>query len=52
MSYNKNMIKINMQKLKEEYIDSLMEIESVAFGKYHWSENSFKNELTNKMLML
>ena len=49
MSYNKNMIKINMQKLKEEHINSLMEIESVAFGKYHWSENSFINELTNKL---
>ena len=43
------MIKINIQKMEEKHINSIMEIESVVFGKYHWSANSFSSEITNKL---
>jgi len=43
------MIKINVKKMEEKHINSIMEIESVAFGKYHWSANSFSSEITNKI---
>ncbi len=49
MSYNICMIKLRIQKMKEENIPSIMEIESVSFGKYHWSENSFKSEISNRL---
>ena len=49
MSYNFCMIKIKLEKLKKEHIPSIMEIESVSFGKYHWSENSFFTEIDNKL---
>ena len=49
MSYNKNMIKVAIEKMKENDVPSIMEIEETAFGKYHWSENSFKSEITNKL---
>lgn len=43
------MYKINLVELKKEHIPSIMEIESVSFGKYHWSENSFLTEIDNKL---
>ena len=43
------MIKIKLEKLKKEHIASIMEIESVSFGKYHWSEKSFEVEIDNKL---
>ncbi len=49
MSYNKHMIKIELKRMEEADIPSIMEIESVSFGKYHWSENSFVSEINNKM---
>lgn len=35
--------------MQETDIPSIMEIESVSFGKYHWSENSFRTEINNKL---
>ena len=49
MSYNRNMIKVDIVKMEEAHIPSIMEIESVSFGKYHWSENSFRTEVNNKL---
>ena len=49
MFYNSDMIKINLETLKQEHIPSIMEIESVSFGKYHWSEKSFLTEIDNKL---
>jgi len=49
MSYNKNMIKIDMKQMEEKHVDSVMEIESASFGKYHWSANSFISEINNKL---
>ena len=49
MSYNIYMKKIIMEKMNETHIPSIMEIESVSFGKYHWSENSFRAELNNNL---
>ena len=49
MSYNLVMLKINLETLKKEHIPSIMEIESVSFGKYHWSEKSFLTEIDNKL---
>ena len=43
------MIKIKLEKLKKEHIPSIMEIESVSFGKYHWSKDSFLAEIDNKL---
>ena len=39
------MIKIKLEELKKEHIPSIMEIESVSFGKYHWTEKSFLTEI-------
>ena len=47
--YNICMIKVCLTEMKEEHTPSIMEIESVSFGKYHWSENSFKTEINNKL---
>ncbi|MCR4881605.1 MAG: ribosomal protein S18-alanine N-acetyltransferase [bacterium] len=43
------MIKIKLEELKKEHIPSIMEIESVSFGKYHWTEKSFLTEIDNKL---
>jgi len=40
---------ITLQEMTKEHINSIMEIESTAFGKYHWSENSFIAEINNKL---
>ena len=45
----KKMLRITLEKLKKEHLPSLMEIESVSFGKYHWSEKSFMSEIDNKL---
>ncbi len=49
MSYNICMKKVSIEKMNETHIPSIMEIESVSFGKYHWSENAFRTELNNNL---
>ena len=43
------MKKVYFEKMQEHHTPSIMEIESVSFGKYHWSENSFKSEMNNRL---
>lgn len=43
------MKKIRIEKMQEKHIPSIMEIESVSFGKYHWSANSFQGEINNNL---
>ena len=43
------MIKIAPIKMENEHIPSIMEIEEVSFGKYHWSKESFTAEINNKL---
>jgi ribosomal-protein-alanine N-acetyltransferase len=35
--------------LAEAHLPAVMAIESVSFGKHHWSASSFTNELSNQM---
>ncbi len=49
MSYNNIMLNIQIEKMQKFHIPSIMEIEAVSFGKYHWSENSFEAELKNNL---
>ena len=35
--------------LAEAHVPAVMAIESVSFGKHHWSASSFTNELSNQM---
>src|SRR5574344_1010918 len=40
---------IKVQKLNKANIDEVIEIEKLAYGKHHWSRESFINELSNKL---
>ncbi len=42
-------LEISIDDLQKEDLDSLMEIESTAYGEHHWSRDSFVNELNNKV---
>ena len=44
-----NKLEISIDDLQKEDLDSLMEIESTAYGEHHWSRDSFVNELNNKV---
>jgi ribosomal-protein-alanine N-acetyltransferase len=39
----------SLQPLAEAHLPAVMAIESVSFGKHHWSVSSFTNELSNQM---
>lgn len=40
---------ILIREMQNSDIESIMEIESTSFGKYHWSANSFENEISNSL---
>ena len=40
-------MQLKIRRLIQEDLDQIMDIEPVAFGKHHWSRQSFINELTN-----
>ena len=42
-------LEIYINDLQYSDLDSLMEIESTAYGEHHWSKDSFANELNNKV---
>ena len=44
-----NKFEIYINDLQNSDLDSLMEIESTAYGEHHWSRDSFVNELNNKV---
>ena len=35
--------------MREEDIPGIMAIESVSFGRHHWSDESFRNEINNQV---
>lgn len=41
------MQKFKILNLTKKYIEQIYEIESVSFGKHHWSKDSFIKELNN-----
>ncbi|MBQ2611269.1 ribosomal protein S18-alanine N-acetyltransferase [bacterium] len=42
-------IKLKIKQLTTQDIDSIIEIEEKAYGKHHWSRDSFLNELSNRL---
>ncbi|MDD3594186.1 MAG: ribosomal protein S18-alanine N-acetyltransferase [Candidatus Gastranaerophilales bacterium] len=42
-------MKVSFRNMQEDDIPSIMEIETVSFGKYHWSEKSFITEINNNL---
>lgn len=40
---------LELRALVDDDLDEVMEIEPVAFGNHHWSRQSFKNELENRV---
>ena len=37
-----------IRQMKEKDISQIMKIEEISFGTHHWTEDSFKSELTNQ----
>ncbi|MBY0402871.1 MAG: ribosomal protein S18-alanine N-acetyltransferase [Cyanobacteria bacterium] len=37
------------RRMRKEDLSDVMEIESVSFGRHHWSEDSFMNEMKNQL---
>ena len=40
---------LHINYLKKEDIDSVSDIEVLAYGNHHWSKDSFYNEINNKL---
>jgi len=40
---------LTIKRLSKENIDKIIEIEQSAYGKHHWSRESFLNELSNNL---
>lgn len=40
---------LEFRRMRPEDVPSVMPIESVSFGKHHWSEESFFNEMNNQV---
>jgi ribosomal-protein-alanine N-acetyltransferase len=38
-----------IRRLRPQDIPDVMEIESISFGRHHWSEESFHNEMNNQV---
>lgn len=38
-----------LRRMRKEDLPEVMEIESVSFGRHHWSEDSFLNEMKNQL---
>lgn len=38
-----------LRRMRKEDLPGVMEIESVSFGRHHWSEESFLNEMKNQL---
>lgn len=43
------MTQILIREMQKNDIEQIMEIESVSFGKYHWSKQSFSSEIDNNL---
>lgn len=40
---------LRIRRMRDEDVAKIMPIESVSFGRHHWSEESFFNEMKNQM---
>lgn len=40
---------LQIRRMRTHDVPEVMEIESVSFGRHHWSEDSFYNELNNQV---
>lgn len=40
---------LEIRRLRPQDVPEVMEIESVSFGRHHWSEESFYNEMNNQV---
>ena len=40
---------LEIRRLRPQDVPDIMEIESVSFGRHHWSEESFYNEMNNQV---
>ncbi len=40
---------LELRRMKAQDVPEVMEIESVSFGRHHWSDDSFYNELGNQV---
>lgn len=40
---------LSLLRMKERYLDGVMAIESVSFGRHHWSRDAFLTEMANTM---
>ena len=45
----KELLTVKIEKMKPADIDSIIAIESEAYGEHHWSRESFYNELSNEL---
>lgn len=44
-----NASQLLIRRMRESDVSDIMEIESVSFGRHHWSGDSFINEMNNQM---
>ena len=40
---------LQVRRMRAQDVSEIMEIESVSFGRHHWSEDSFHNEMNNQV---
>lgn len=40
---------LELRRMRPQDVPDVMEIESVSFGRHHWSEDSFYNEMNNQV---
>jgi [ribosomal protein S18]-alanine N-acetyltransferase len=40
---------LEFRRMRDSDVPSIMEIESVSFGRHHWSPDSFHNEMNNQI---
>lgn len=40
---------LQIRRMRPQDVPEVMEIESVSFGRHHWSEDSFHNEMNNQV---
>jgi hypothetical protein len=43
------MDQLHIRRMRATDVKEIMEIESVSFGRHHWAEESFLNEMKNQL---
>jgi [ribosomal protein S18]-alanine N-acetyltransferase len=41
--------RLSVRRMKPQDVSAVMEIETVSFGRHHWSDESFYNEINNQL---